>query len=400
MRDEATAVGGTLPKIDAVEFHTSVLPLVLAGERGSMAARAARGLGPLVLTVDARSWTYRLVDDRLEVTEGTDDDPWLAIAVDAETWSEIATSSRTVLPLCIAGTIRIEVGSMERMSRWEVALRALLFGKPAYEPAGQDLHWPDGRPLDLKMTFTLDSDDGEMRHFLSTAGFLHLKGVLDLDEVATLLDDVAAMSEGAVPEDRHTTWATDPDGELSLCRIAYAHHRSAAIGLLVGDPRLDRLAALLGSPVKQFPELMHGPTVILKPPGELKGLANLPWHQDCWFGAHSITCPSVALGIQLTGTSSDESRIEYLAGSAGFSVRPGVTAEEMRDWPVVRIDAAPGDVTLHLDETLHAAPAPTGAGGRTTIYLRYFPPTLDRFLEPGEDIAAMLERTRRPGRVS
>lgn len=382
-----------LPHIDAVDFHRSVLPDLLLGKRGTMAAKAARGLGPLVLTVDDHRWTYALIDDVLEVHEGATDDPWLAISVDQGTWNAIAASLRTILPLCIAGAITIEVGTMDAASRWEVALRALYFGKPAYDPEGDRLILSDGSPLDLSRSFSLDDDPDEMAAYLRTAGFLHVRNVFDSEEIDTLLAEVATLAEHADPADPHTTWATSPDGVAALCRIAYAHHSSTPIRRLIGDPRMDRLAALVGVPVRHFPELMHGPTVILKPPGQLKGLANLPWHQDCWFGAHPLTCPSVALGIQLTSTSPEQSHIEYLAGSEGYSVRPGITPDEMSDWPVVRIAAEPGDVTVHLDETLHAAPAPTGRGERTTIYLRYFPPTLDEFLEPGEDIAIMLERT-------
>jgi hypothetical protein len=43
---------------------------------------------------------------------------------------------------------------------------------------------------------------------------------------------------------------------------------------------------------------------------------------------------------------------------------------------VVEIDTEPGDVTVHIQDVMHASPEPTGEGGRRTFYVTFYPPTL------------------------
>jgi hypothetical protein len=381
-----------LPVVDAATFHDRDLPDLLAGTHGILASTAARDLGPLVLRVGERSWTYQVVDDVLVVEEGAVEAPFVVATMDEGTFSDLATSLRTVLPLAIAGDVVLEAGSIDRLGRWEVALRALYLGIPAFDPEAVDLRGPDGTPLDLAARFTLDDDDATMRDWLAATGFLHLTGVLGEDEVATLAAEVERLDAAATEDDPDAWWATRPDGSTVLCRIVYAHTKSDVVRDLATDPRMVRIADLAGHRVEAFLDRMHGPSLILKPAGELDGLANLPWHQDCWFGAHPITCPSVTLGIQITGSTSQTSRLEVIPGSNGRSVSPVLRPADIAAWPRVAVESQPGDVTVHLDDTLHASPPPDGDGGRVTLYLRFFPDSLGDVMAPGEDVALMLRR--------
>jgi hypothetical protein len=54
------------------------------------------------------------------------------------------------------------------------------------------------------------------------------------------------------------------------------------------------------------------------------------------------------------------------------------------DVPVVEIDTAPGDVTVHIQDVMHASPKPTDAGGRRTMYVTFYPPRLWDHVGPGE----------------
>jgi hypothetical protein len=50
----------------------------------------------------------------------------------------------------------------------------------------------------------------------------------------------------------------------------------------------------------------------------------------------------------------------------------------------VHIDTEPGDVTIHIQDLMHASPAPTGAGLRRTMYVTFYPPSLWDHVGPGE----------------
>ena len=388
----APALRQDLPAVDVVEFHEVLLPAILAGERGALASQAARGLGPLVLEVGGRSWTYRCGDDGIVVHDGAAEDAWVAVSMGALTWSDVAASLRSIMSLHLANGLRITSGSIYELGQWEVALRALYTGLPAYDPSRVALVEIDGTPMDLTRRFTLDDDDEELRHWLVTAGFLHLTGVLSADEVAALLHEAQRLSDTTEDDDPTVWWATQPDGTKVLCRIAYAHTRSPLVERLATDPRLQRLARLAGESVVHFLDRLEGPHLIFKPPGELAGLSNLPWHLDSWYDAPSITSPSVTLGIQVTGSSSSTGRMEVVAGSCGQSFSPALLPEEMAGWPVVGLDTEPGDVTVHLTDVFHASPPPTGQGGRATLYMRCYPASAADFVGPGEMVHAMLER--------
>ena len=58
--------------------------------------------------------------------------------------------------------------------------------------------------------------------------------------------------------------------------------------------------------------------------------------------------------------------------------------ERLRDVPVVAIDTEPGDVTVHVQDLTHASPEPTGAGGRRTMYVTHYPPSLWSHVGPGQ----------------
>ncbi|MEI8050928.1 MAG: phytanoyl-CoA dioxygenase family protein [Actinomycetes bacterium] len=372
--------------IDYGVFHDEVLDGLLSGDRGVLAANAAKGLRPLVLSIGDRQWTYTADADGLHVTEGSAGDIWVAVNLSPEAWSDLATSMRTVIALHLAGELEITVGSFGRIGRWEGALRALYLGIPAYDPERVELLNDEGTALDITQTFSLDDDDAEMAAFLATTGYLHVTGVLNADEIAVLVADTERISEEVSSDDPLTWWATRPDDTEVLCRVIYAQRVSQLMGDLVDDPRMRRLADLLGSPVDAYSDRMDGPTLLIKPAGELRGLSNLPWHQDCGLGAHPITCPSVALGVQITGSSAATGRLEVIAGSHGQSVPPGTSEDTMDRWPKVAVDTKAGDVTVHIQDVLHSSPPPTDEGGRATLYLSYYPPGLEKLIGPGQAI--------------
>ena len=118
-------------------------------------------------------------------------------------------------------------------------------------------------------------------------------------------------------------------------------------------------------------------------PGKTSGLSNIPWHQDCGLGGHGIICPAVGIGIQFTGSSAETGNLQVIPGSHGQAVHYR-WMQRLEDLPYVSIDTEPGDVTIHIQDVMHASPQPTGAGGRRTMYVPYYPEALWEHVGPGE----------------
>ena len=147
-----------------------------------------------------------------------------------------------------------------------------------------------------------------------------------------------------------------------VCRLIYATLRSEPLRALEQDPRVARLGHLLDPDSWLAADRMEGSPVLLKVPGQTKGLSNIPWHQDCGMGGHAIICPSVTIGIQLTGSSAATGNLQVIPGSHGQTLYYGWEREQ-DGVPVVSIDTEPGDVTVHVQDVMHASPKPTGEGG-------------------------------------
>jgi ectoine hydroxylase-related dioxygenase (phytanoyl-CoA dioxygenase family) len=146
---------------------------------------------------------------------------------------------------------------------------------------------------------------------------------------------------------------------------------------------LRRLVDLVRDDLQPTTDRMEGIGVVIKPPGKLRGLANIPWHTDCGLGGHLIQCPSVAIGVQLTDATPETGCFEAIAGTHGASC-PVPTPEELQRWPHLLVPTQAGDVTVHIADLMHASPRPTGEGGRRTMYVSYYPPTLFEHVGPGE----------------
>jgi ectoine hydroxylase-related dioxygenase (phytanoyl-CoA dioxygenase family) len=122
---------------------------------------------------------------------------------------------------------------------------------------------------------------------------------------------------------------------------------------------------------------MEGSAVLIKVPGPTKGLSNIPWHQDCGMGGHAFMCPAVSVGIQITGSDPSTGNLQVVPASHGQGIHYRWRERaEFRSATVVEIDTAPGDITVHIQDVMHASPEPTGSGGRRTMYVTYYPPAL------------------------
>lgn len=100
-------------------------------------------------------------------------------------------------------------------------------------------------------------------------------------------------------------------------------------------------------------------------------------------GGHSILCPSITIGIQLTGSSADTGNLQVIPGSHGHTLHYQWD-KHLQGVPVVSIDTEPGDVTVHIQDVMHASPKPAGSGGRRTMYVTFYPEKLWDHVGPGQ----------------
>ena len=364
----------TFGPVDFHRFHEEELPRRIAAGHGALAGGDLRGVAPLAFRVADSAWTYAPRADTVELVPGEHDAATVA-EVDAAAWSDYVNELRTCFGLLYAGQVSFRRGGFEDLVRWEPALRALFHGRPIYDPARADV------PPDLTQSFTL-ADDG-WRDFFARCGFVHLRSVFQTAEIGALADETERLVETARPGDGRSWWATRADGEEVCCRVTYTTLASKPIAAMAEDARIRQLADL--GPLGLVPTLdcLDGFALVVKQPGAVEGLADLPWHQDCGLGGHPVICPGIQIGVQLDAATAETGQLHVLAGSQGTSCHQLAANEEQR-MPVAVLDTEPGDVTVHDPHTLHAAPPPTGSGpGRRALYASFVRPETIAYVGSG-----------------
>jgi hypothetical protein len=354
----------------------SLLPAIATDP--DLLAAAARGLdGALTFLVDGDAVTFRAGDGTVVAEEGRADGD-VAVRLARTAWDDLVSQLRTPVNLHLSGDLGYDRGGFGDLAAWEVALRYLLTGVPPYDPARADL-----RGRDPRASHTLADSDAELREQLETMGYLHVRGVFTHDEVAAANAEVDRLAALAAPGDEASWWVTDEDDQERLCRLVYASLRSPLLAQLQDDDRVARLGRLLDPTLRLAPDRMEGTAVLIKVPGKTQGLSNIPWHQDCGMGGHGVFCPSVSIGIQLTGSSPETGNLLMVPGSHGQALAVDWHSR-LADAPVVEVDTAPGDVTVHVQDVMHASPRPKTVGGRRTMYVTFYPETLWEHIGPGE----------------
>jgi hypothetical protein len=343
--------------VDPDEFHARVVPEHL-GDRGELAGRAlaATRLESIAIAVDDDVHTWRRDGDGcLEVVPG-DVDARARADLSVEWFSDIVNDVRSTTALMVSGDDVMTRGSIVHLSRWEVALRALLDGRPAYEPGLVDFLDSSGDPLDLDRSFSVDDDPAEMRHFLSEAGFLHLRSVFTEAEMDDLSAEIDSWRSKMTPEDPRSWYAT-AKGEHVCVRVTDLPRDAVAFP---HEQRLAFVAALTGEGHRYA-----GTDLLVKPLGVSEGISDLPWHKDCSLGGHSHRCVSLTCGVSVTASGEDNGRLGVVAGSHRVNLEP-VGLDDAVDLPRMFLTTERGDVTVHQSCALHCATPPIHSERRVT----------------------------------
>jgi hypothetical protein len=331
-----------------------------------------RRAGALTFLVGDQVLTYRVDGDGVLESDVPDGDT--VVRLDPAAWQDLTAQLRTPINLLLSDSLAFERGGFDQLAAWDRVLRYLHAGFPPYSP--RDLH---GR--DPAATLTLDDSDEELRAQLDTMGYLHVRGVFSPEEMAAANAAVDELAAKAAKGDDQSWWVGTDEGD-KLCRLVYSTLRSRVLQQLEQDPRITRLGHLIDPDAIVTADRMEGSAVLIKVPGQTQGLSNIPWHQDCGMGGHAILCPAVSIGIQLTGSTPGSGNLLMVPGSHGQTLP--YQWHSRSDVPVVEVDTAIGDVTVHVQDVMHASPKPTGEGGRRTMYVTFYPRTLLDHVGPGE----------------
>ncbi len=297
------------------------------------------------------------------------------IELDQETWRDLQRDLESAAGLIYGGRMRCLRGDPMHFVHWEPALRWLFVGRPVYDPETIDLRDRRGVPLDPARGFMLGDDREEMAHFLRTAGYLWVRGVLSPEELGTLREEAERLRAEAREGDQESWWGRRADGTSVLCRVLRAG-RQPAMRALHSDARLRGLVELCDTPMKpmQEAEANDGVTLLWKQPGVEEGLGDLPWHRDCGMGGHASMCPTAVLSVFLGPNTPEAGELRFLPGSWTSSL-PFAEAHAAQGQGLegVAPPAQPGDVTLHYGDGMHVAPPPASARGphRSCILLAF-----------------------------
>ncbi|HEV7722156.1 MAG TPA: phytanoyl-CoA dioxygenase family protein [Iamia sp.] len=314
---------------------------------------------PLTVDVEGDTWHLARHGDAIALSAGAASEGLrLGLTGDqlADLWCDLATP----MTWLSGGTLVLD-GRFEHLLDWWVLVRGAIDRRAPHVAGAVDLGG-----VDLTRSFTLDDRDDDIRAFLATAGFVHLRGVYGEDEMAAVSADMDAAAPTYEKGDGRSWWAQTSDGVDRLVRMQGADTVCPSIGRIVEDERLARIGAIPGDGHEWGTRTDNRIEALFKPIGVVQGISDVPWHKDCSLGRHSYECSSLTVGISVTGADATSGQLRVVAGSHRALVWPALLRRD-DDLPIVDLPTRTGDVTAHLSCTNHMAQPPVD-GERRVLY--------------------------------
>jgi len=350
--------------IDFLDVHTSLSDDTV---RLALSGPGTKGLAPITFCLASVAVTFLPGESTKIVLDATEGATCVVRFRDERAFSDFFHELRSAPGAHVTGGIIFERGSFGMLDDWEPAIRAIYQGRPVFDPT-----CIDRSRIDREFMFNEDSDT-DIGHFVSEFGFAVVKKVFTANEIDEMNAAIRELELRATDDSPNTWWTTTPDGTDVPCQIHYATLRAPDIGWVEHDARVTRLLKACFPGLVAHSDRMNGHFAVLKRPGARAGLTDLTWHIDCGLGGHTLLCPGLHIGIQLTASNPELGAFKVLAGSHFSSVRRA--SVDVDTWPVVTVSTEPGDVTIHVPHVMHAAPPPTTTGeGRRTLYLGFGQP--------------------------
>jgi hypothetical protein len=331
----------------------------LIEKHGHLAADGFQILRARPLTIEVGDFcrTLKSDDGTLTVVEGAVAGA-VVVTLDRHQFSDWAQQIRSFEGMKSLQELRWRDGSDRQLAVWDSVWLAVLEGWPV---VASDLDFVDrgGRPLDLARCFTPEDDAADIAHFLREAGYLHLRGWLDVSEMAAVSADMERVLPLYTEGDGRSWWATISDGTRRCVRMQYFLDHSPTTRAFLTSERWEHLRRAIAGDDELVQSPVEGNCVeaLVKPLGVVKGVSDIPWHRDCTLGRHAYGCSSTTIGVSVTPGGETTGQLRVVAGSHRVNM-PTVHAFGDSYLPVVPLPTETGDVTVHLSCTIHEAMPP------------------------------------------
>jgi hypothetical protein len=357
--DVRTRTDGPRPVLDPAQFFDETLPAAVdANAAGIVPALSFIEPRPAAITVDDETWTLAAHDDRVTIERGRHD-PVATARLTVEQLADLVDDQQTFMSLWAGNTLEQSQGTIGHLLDWWLVWRAALDGARIYTPGSIAFADDRGRPLDLARRFRADDDPAEMRAFLETAGYLHIRELFTVDEMDAISAEMDRAAANYEQGDGRSWWARTRNGDTRLVRMQGFDRESDGARALTEDARFLDLADIPAAGHQFGTKRAHNKIeALFKPIGVTEGISDIPWHKDCGIGRHSYDCCGLTVGISVTGADATSGQLWALAGSHRALVWSGVKQPDL-DLPEVPLATTTGDVTLHLSCTMHMAQPPT-----------------------------------------
>jgi hypothetical protein len=353
--DFRTRTDDDIVDVDTTEFFGSRLGELIA-QHAHEAIPGARELGvsPFTFVTPSGTWTVALVDDQLTVSAG--DTGAAAVRLSDADVADIVNDLKTPMTFLTGGQLDMARGDLGAFLDWWVVLRSLIDGRRIHTRGAIDFRDRNGDPLDLGRSFGPDDDDADIAHFLAEAGFLHLRGWLDVDDMAEIGSDMDVALPSYHRGDGNSWWARTADGTDRCVRMQRFDAHSPKTIAVLDSERFRRIGTLTsdGHVARGNGNRVEA---LVKPIGVVEGISDVPWHKDCSLGMHSYRCCGLTTGISVTGADAQSGQLRVVAGSHRALVQPAFVRSSS-DLPMLDLPTRKGDVTVHCSCTLHMAQPP------------------------------------------
>jgi hypothetical protein len=350
--DVRTRTASDLHALDSVAFFDHELPELIAA-RVALAVPGARELGlePFTVATPSGSWTLALVGDTINITR--DESGVAMVRLEDDEVAKMVDDRITPMTLITSASLRMERGQLGHFLNWWVVLRSLIDDRPVFTRGSVEFRDATGRELDLDRSFSPDDADEEMAEFLAAAGFLHLSGWFETDEMDAINRDMDGAFPHYFPDDGRSWWAETSAGEHRAVRLQKFEEHSPTAARLLDDDRLLRIGRLTGD--DYLPR--RSVEALEKPIGVVKGISDLIWHKDCSLGMHSYNCSGLTVGISVTAADASSGQLAVVPGSHRALVQPAFY-RPLWGLPIRDLPTHVGDLTVHCSCTLHMSHPP------------------------------------------
>ena len=374
--DYRTRSDASISEVDITAFFSREFPALLAGATSHIRPWLAfDNPGDFSIDCEGILWHLAVVNGQIQIDQSVGE-TGLLVKLTASEFSGLINDLYTPMTFFVSGSLDIIRGEIGEFLDWWLIIRAVVDQRPIHIPGETKFLDREGRQLDLSHAFLLDDSIEDMRHFLETAGFLHIANVFSVAEMSAISTDIDKFHDNYYEGDERSWWASTKNGERRLVRLQRFDEFSTATAELLTDPRFIQIGEISADGHVHCGLEGNAIEALIKPLDVVQGISDLPWHKDCSLGRHSFECCSLTVGISVTGASADSGQLRVLAGSHRALMWPSLLSKPERyGLPIVELPTSTGDVTVHLSCTHHMSQAPT-ARERRVMYTSFRLPSV------------------------